>query len=40
MAEIPHQRRDAYDEHFVLDNQLMLEWYPQRDLLYNRLQYH
>jgi len=30
MAEIPNQRKDAYDEHFVLDNQLMLEWYPQR----------
>jgi ubiquinone/menaquinone biosynthesis C-methylase UbiE len=24
------QRMDAYDEHFVLDNTLMLEWYPQR----------
>lgn len=22
--------RDAYDEHFVLDNKLMLEWYPHR----------
>jgi SAM-dependent methyltransferase len=22
--------KDAYDEHFVLDNKLMLEWYPQR----------
>jgi SAM-dependent methyltransferase len=30
MAEIPNQRKDAYDEHFVLDNKLMLEWYPQR----------
>ena len=40
MAEIPNQRRVAYDEHFVLDNQLMLEWYPQRDLLYNRPKYH
>ena len=24
------QSADAYDEHFVLDNKLMLEWYPQR----------
>ena len=30
MAEIPNQRKDAYDEHFVLDNRLMLEWYPRR----------
>ena len=22
--------KDAYDEHFVLDNKLMLEWYPHR----------
>ena len=21
---------EAYDEHYVLDNKLMLEWYPQR----------
>ncbi len=27
---ILNQRKDAYDEHFVLDNRLMLEWYPQR----------
>jgi ubiquinone/menaquinone biosynthesis C-methylase UbiE len=24
------QRTEAYDEHFVLDNRLMLEWYPAR----------
>jgi 2-polyprenyl-3-methyl-5-hydroxy-6-metoxy-1,4-benzoquinol methylase len=24
------QRKEAYDEHFVLDNHLTLEWYPQR----------
>jgi SAM-dependent methyltransferase len=25
-----NQTQDAYDEHFVLDNKLMLEWYPRR----------
>ena len=32
MTEILNQKKDtyAYDEHFVLDNRLMLEWYPQR----------
>ena len=30
MTEIPNQRKDAYDEHFLPDNRLMLEWYPQR----------
>lgn len=30
MTAILNQRKDAYDEHFVTDNQLMLEWYPQR----------
>jgi SAM-dependent methyltransferase len=24
------EMKDAYDEYFVLDNRLMLEWYPQR----------
>jgi SAM-dependent methyltransferase len=24
------QRKEAYDEHFLLDNRLTLEWYPQR----------
>src|SRR5437868_3541620 len=26
----PNRMKNAYDEHFVLDNKLMLEWYPQR----------
>ena len=30
MTVILNQKKDAYDEHFVLDNRLMLEWYPQR----------
>ena len=30
MTTTLNQRKDAYDEHFVLDNKLMLEWYPRR----------
>ena len=30
MTKTLTQRKEAYDEHFVLDNRLMLEWYPQR----------
>lgn len=30
MSDVLHQKNEAYDEHFVLDNRLMLEWYPQR----------
>src|SRR2546425_2819002 len=26
----PNGMKSAYDEHFVLDNKLMLEWYPHR----------
>lgn len=30
MTKILNQRKDAYDEHHVLDNRLTLEWYPKR----------
>lgn len=30
MTSSLQQVEEAYDEHFVLDNKLMLEWYPQR----------
>lgn len=29
MTEMPNQEK-AHDEHFLLDNRLMLEWYPRR----------
>ena len=30
MSTALNQSEEAYDEHFVLDNKLMLEWYPHR----------
>src|SRR5450432_3508885 len=30
MSTTLKQSEEAYDEHFVLDNKLMLEWYPHR----------